>query len=162
MNSNRWTWRPTEYPEVVEVVNSKPFDWRRLDSAGGYNKGIVFTVCAGLSMVREAKQACAKFESGKDDDVALSAIDNWIDCASEENLDKIQEIAYTEENGEVVAELSHSIWWLLRSAMAHPDGCGEIEWAFESVYEELEKFGLSYEWLANSAIKGLMARMEQS
>lgn len=161
MKSEKWIWKPTDYPGVVKVINSAPFDWRKLESAGGYNKGITFIVCAGLSMVRNVKEASATLDCGRDDEIALNALEEWIDYSSEESFDKIREIAYAEENGKNIANLSHSVWWLLRSALAHPDGCGEIEWAFESVYEELEKSGFSHERLADSAIKGLIARMEQ-
>jgi hypothetical protein len=161
MNAKLWTWSPIEYPDVAKAINSEEFHWSELEGAGGYHKGIAFIVCAGKSMLQEARNSSKDLEFEKDDELALDILEDWLIDSSEANFERISSVLNDEKDEELVAHTSELVWWLLRSALAHPDGCGEIDWAFGSVYDGLVEKGFTYEELGRFGKMGVASRMRE-
>ena len=160
MQTKRWTWQPSEYPDLLRIIETDEFRWSKLEDAGDYHKGIVFVVCAAISMAREAVSSISESELNPNNNGALEILEDWIDDQSEKNFDRVSEILYAKDNNdEFITELSAPVWWALRCATSHPDGCGEIDWAMEALLEEAEKFGVNKEQLSEAGRKGLITRM---
>jgi hypothetical protein len=162
MASKKWTWRPSEYPKLVKIIESDKLDWYKIEAAGGYQSGITLLACSVLSIVREAiaEKSISSIKSIKDNDLkALALVDLWIDKPSDNHFDKICETLFaTVDNDVALVELSPVVWWALRCSASHPEGGGETHWALEAFLEEMTVLGFTHDWLAAACRKGILSR----
>ncbi len=159
----RWSWEPQEQPKIVELLN-KPTRGRgwcdRLDEANGHVTGKVLTVCAALSIARESVSTKPALQAVRDDLAALALLDEWIDDPSDERFERICRMIFGDrDEPDAAAELSHAVWWALRCATAHPDGCGESAWALEALCDSMVELGSTEEWLQTTGLLGVRSRM---
>lgn len=154
----KWTWDPTAYPPVADVLSEPTTDlgWcgRLEDAPADTLFGKVLCVCAASAVAREALKARSILTAVAAE--ALVLLDDWIDDPTDERFDRICGLIFPPDRSPDFDPYG-LVWWALRTATSTV-GFSEAGWALGSTCGGAIAAGLTPDQLRVIAGRAVRAR----